>query len=82
MIIEVNDGQILAGSAVNLSDFPETTKVLLDHFLLVEGRRNVPALQDGAVGGGHAPQALRAISAGAASHRGGDPAGVRVWGFG
>jgi len=75
MVMKVHDGQVLGRPTEDLIDFAEAFKVLLDHVLLVEGWRHVPALDGGAVGGTHATQALRALPA---SLRGCD-AGIRGW---
>ncbi len=63
MVIKVYCDQVLGRPAEDLADFAEATKVLLDYVLLVEGWRHIPALDGGAVGGGHAAQALRALPA-------------------
>lgn len=80
MVIKVYYGQVLGRPAKDLTDFAETTKVLLDHVLLVEVCRHIPALDCGAVGGRNAAQALRALPAYAMFHRGRDFE-LRDWGF-
>lgn len=80
MIIKVYYDHVLAGPAEDSTDFAKTTKVLLDHVLPVVGWRHIHAPDDGAVGGRHAAQALRALPAYATSRRGCD-AEVGVGGF-
>lgn len=58
MVIKVYCGQVLGRPADDLTDFAETTKVLFEHVLLVEGGRHIPAVDGGAVAGRHAAQAL------------------------
>lgn len=70
MVIKVYCGQVLGRPTEDFTDFAETTKVLLDRVLPVEGWRHVPTLDDVAIGGRHAAQALRALPAYATSFRG------------
>lgn len=58
MVLEVNYGQVLGGSAGDSADFAEVAEVLLDHILLVEGRGHVLALDDREVSGGQATEAV------------------------
>lgn len=63
MVLEVDDSQVLMGSAVDPADFPKAAKVLFYDVLFVEAEWDALALEDGGVGGGHAPQAVRALAA-------------------
>lgn len=63
MIIEAYCSQVLGRPTENLTDFAETSKVLLDYVLFVEGWRHIPAIDDGGVCGRHATEALRALPA-------------------
>ena len=73
MVFKVYYGHVLGRPADDLLDAAETSKVLLNHVLLVEVRRNFPAHDGGEVGGRHAAQTIRALPAYATFSRG--------WGF-
>lgn len=78
MVIKVYYGKVLGRPAEDLTDFAETTKVLLNRVLPVEGWRHIPALDGVAVCGRHA--AVRALPADATSHRS-CSFELRVWGI-
>lgn len=73
MVFKVYYGHVLGRPADDLLDSSETSKVLLNHVLLVEVWRNIPAHDGDAVGGRHATQTIRALPAYATFSRG--------WGF-
>lgn len=58
MITEVYYGHVLGRPTEDLTYFAETSKVLLDGVLFVEGWRHIPALDDSGVGGRHATETL------------------------
>lgn len=70
MVIKVYYGQVLGRMTRDLRDFAETSKVLLDCVLFVEGWRQIPALDGVAVGRRHAAEALPALPACTTFHRG------------
>lgn len=78
MIFKVHNRQVLGKSAEHVADFSKASKVLLDDILLVERRRNVPALDGGAVSSCCTTETLQAFTA-LMAPRGGYGFLLRFW---
>lgn len=58
MVMKVYDSHVLRRPTEELVDLPKAAKVLLQDLFLVEGGRDISALENRRVGGRHAAQAL------------------------